>query len=42
MGKPVFRIICPICEGEEVHIYNSIYDEIVIKCDTCGFREGEV
>lgn len=37
--KDTFKIICPKCNGEEVHIYNSIYDMIVIKCEACGFKE---
>ena len=40
--KEQFKIICPKCKGEDVHVYNSIYDEIVIKCNNkdCEYKEG--
>ena len=43
MAKGTFRVICPKCNGEDVHIYYSTYDEIVIVCADidCRFREGD-
>jgi len=43
MAKGYFKVICPKCNGEEVHIYTSIFDEIVIECENkeCRFREGD-
>lgn len=39
--KEQFRIICPKCQGEEVSIAYTIYDEIRLKCENkeCEFKE---
>lgn len=39
--KEEFKIICPKCQGENVSIGRTIYDETVIRCENkeCKFKE---